>query len=250
MREFIKKYWKLLIALFFIPLIITYVWFVFEGGVPTGSGLDKSHWLGFTGGFLAYIGTVFLGTVTLWQNDKVYEANNLLINLQNKSNEISIIQKIYESEKIKSQEVICIIDKAIEYSDFKHIRELTNYYFDTDSVRRINKHNTKVELTNFYKDFKEFSYNSYLFDNIYPSEIKEYIDSLCSILLANKVNFENNKSDFCYRNKYDNIQIKNGLLCAKDIYFKERNLLLDKIIFEDLTLEEVRTLIKENPYEQ
>ncbi len=79
MIEFFKKYWKLLIALFSVPLIITYLWFICDGIFPTGRNLDKSHWLGFTGGFLAYIGTVFLGTVTLWQNDKANEMNKELI---------------------------------------------------------------------------------------------------------------------------------------------------------------------------
>jgi len=114
MKDFLKRYWKWLIILLVVPLSISYLVFAFNGFVPAGS-VGKEIWLSFWGGFLAFYGTMFLGFVALWQNEKANEyadksnksaekanaINQKLIELTEKANEISSQVFKYEIERQK-----------------------------------------------------------------------------------------------------------------------------------------------------
>ena len=85
MKEFFKKYGLAILIILPIIFILTYFWFIFEGCFPVGENLEKSHWLGFWAGFLSFVGTVFLGVVALWQNDKANELNNIITSINDRS---------------------------------------------------------------------------------------------------------------------------------------------------------------------
>ena len=86
-----KKYIVLLILIFVIPLLVSYFVFAFNGFIPSGD-VSKDTWLSFWGGYLTFYGTVFLGIIAIWQNnrakeqaDKANELNEQLMNLEAKS---------------------------------------------------------------------------------------------------------------------------------------------------------------------
>lgn len=106
MKGFFKKYGRTILLILPTILIGTYFWFIFEGGFPAGDNLEKSHWLGFWAGFLSFAGTVFLGAVSLWQNDKANE-----INKQNQQDAKEMAQITLQNELIKNKNAM-ILDGA------------------------------------------------------------------------------------------------------------------------------------------
>lgn len=59
-----------MIIVFFVVIVVSYLWFaIFPSIFPTG-GWD---WLSFLGSALSLFGTVFLGLLAIWQNDKLRE---------------------------------------------------------------------------------------------------------------------------------------------------------------------------------
>ena len=82
----------LVAASVFIYFLI-WCWFITDGHISTGSGLTKADWLSFLGGFLAFVGTVFLGVVAFWQNkeanketQRANEINEKLLDLNEQAN--------------------------------------------------------------------------------------------------------------------------------------------------------------------
>jgi len=77
---------SIFVITFVIISIIVYIaiWLLFkiDGNIPAGSGLDKSDWLGFLGGFLAFAGTIFLGIVALIQTEEANDASDRLLKIE------------------------------------------------------------------------------------------------------------------------------------------------------------------------
>jgi hypothetical protein len=61
------------IALF----LLIWAWFLTDGIIPIGSNLTKADWLGFLSGFLGFVGTTFLGAITLLQTNQINKQNLL-----------------------------------------------------------------------------------------------------------------------------------------------------------------------------
>jgi|GEM_PF-2042492 len=68
---------------------LIWLWFRTDGNIPTGDGLYKSDWLNFFGGFLTFIGTVFLGAVAIWQNKQANDSSKEVNKAADKANELS-----------------------------------------------------------------------------------------------------------------------------------------------------------------
>lgn len=67
----VKKKQNLIITVCFIilgALVLSYLWFIINGFIPIGDGLEKSDWLTFCAGFLSFTGSVVLGAVAIWQS--------------------------------------------------------------------------------------------------------------------------------------------------------------------------------------
>ena len=112
LNEKMTKWWKdkkllliiglmFLVFLFFIciPLIINEIYIKDEGYITVWGGAEV---LTFYGSVLSFIGTVFLGALTFWQNDKLHSINKSLTEHQYKpilTNSIMLETEIYDSNE-------------------------------------------------------------------------------------------------------------------------------------------------------
>lgn len=73
---------RLSVLLLIIPFAIWLLYFIGDifGGIPTS--ISAGEFLNFYGSFLAFLGTVALGALALWQNVKANEINNRLYSLE------------------------------------------------------------------------------------------------------------------------------------------------------------------------
>lgn len=83
-----KKYWFWMIIIFVVVIVIIAPFIINESyktrrGYITLLGADDV--LSYFGATLSFVGTVALGTLTFWQNEKLRELNNKLFNLEQKS---------------------------------------------------------------------------------------------------------------------------------------------------------------------
>lgn len=76
--KFIKKTWWLFLSLFLAPIGVITVFAILEYGFHR-IDMSAGEWAELLGGAFGYWGTVVLGTLAFWQNDRVQENNNLLI---------------------------------------------------------------------------------------------------------------------------------------------------------------------------
>lgn len=67
----------------FVSFMVVWFGYVFIEIFPTGNGLSKSDWLLFTGSFLSFAGTTFLGLITVrqvhYQNERIIKNRHLEI---------------------------------------------------------------------------------------------------------------------------------------------------------------------------
>lgn len=128
MRNFDKKYGaKIFIALLSI-FVITYLWFIFHGGLPTGEDLNKGDWLAFWGSFLSFGGSVVLGSVSVWQNIQANETNQRAI-IENRR----VLQIQFEND--------------LERSKYIHIIKSTQHI--AQRISDVNKQLLNFSLQNF-----------------------------------------------------------------------------------------------------
>lgn len=103
MDDFLKKHGKK-ISLGLLALMFgTYLWFIFQGGFPSGDGLEKKDWLAFWGSFLSFAGTTVLGAISVWQNNRANDVNKNAI-AENRR----IIQVQFENELCKNKYMLII----------------------------------------------------------------------------------------------------------------------------------------------
>ena len=97
MKDYLKKYWPVLVA---IPVlfIVTYACFAGKGVIPAGSKMEKSDWLAFWGGYLSFAGSLILGTIAIWQNDRANDANKKAITENRRQSEIEFEHELKKNE--------------------------------------------------------------------------------------------------------------------------------------------------------
>jgi len=64
--KFLMKRILISIAIFGVGYAIIYFLFLPEGFIPTGSGLGKSDWLSFLGGYLSFSGAIIVSLTLFW----------------------------------------------------------------------------------------------------------------------------------------------------------------------------------------
>lgn len=104
MKEFFKKYLGLLLIIFVVGIGISYLWFALPIGFPAGQ-IEKANWLSFWGSFLAFFGTIFLGLVSIWQNENAKQATE-------KANAISEQMLKYEEES-RNRPFVILSDTSV-----------------------------------------------------------------------------------------------------------------------------------------
>jgi len=183
MKEFFKKYLWWLLGIFVVPLLVSYFWFAFNGFITAGD-IDKNHWLTFWGGFLAFYGTVFLGLVAIWQNEKsskiAHEANEL-------SKKLVEIQK---NRDINDKLIMVDITNTIDSTP-------TNHIYLKNSLEDLTRSNTRRDdywcfhinnvSSNVMQKIQILSNNELLFDveqSILPGSKNSYTILFSGMLSA------------------------------------------------------------------
>jgi hypothetical protein len=115
MKGFFEEYKWWLIIVLVVPIVVSYIWFTYNGFIPIGD-IDKGNWLSFWGGFLAFYGTFFLGMVAIWQNKQSAEQNNRLLDIENSRHSCNVILKNSNSNSVSK----CILSK--EERDYKNAK--------------------------------------------------------------------------------------------------------------------------------
>jgi hypothetical protein len=97
--KFLGKYKVPIIILAIVPIIAITVFAVMEYGLHR-IDMRAGEWASFIGAILGYIGTVLLGILVFWQNEKVGKINNDLLKLQkDQSYSYAIIKNYLKIEK-------------------------------------------------------------------------------------------------------------------------------------------------------
>lgn len=110
MKIFMKKYGIKLAIISGISLIGTYIWFVIPAGIFPAGDIRKEDWLAFWGSFLSFCGTIVLGVVAVWQNEKVHELN----------------RRLFEAEAVKSRAYVSVYS----YKIFSNYAQYESYLSD------------------------------------------------------------------------------------------------------------------------
>ena len=119
----------ILLTITAVPVIYAgvWLWFITDGNIATGTELDKSDWLSFLGAFLTFIGTMFLGTVALWQNKKANKISERILDLE-EAQYLPIID-ILDLTQILNQKLIFKLANISKY-DIKHAKIISDYVKD------------------------------------------------------------------------------------------------------------------------
>ena len=247
-KNFLKKHWIGCWAILSVIFAIV-IHFLFSLTAPCKSLVAKWG----AGDILTYTSTIALGLLAMWQNKKLKEENDIaqdrLENISKHSNEINIISKIieYETNRLHSlekamddfveacnpQTMAIILSKDVD-NNFLAINELTEHEIKIDTlfleIGRLLRVDHEVRHNDEHPLNKSFAV-------LYVGE-KEIIDS-----------FRNNKLNFL--NQGDIIRKIDSLGKCRDIFLQEREQYLirqenklSRILFEDLSLEEIRNLYK------
>ena len=199
------------------------------------------------GDILTYVSTIALGVLAVWQNQKFKEENDTaqarMENLTNKANELSVVGKIieYESERIsllktKTENFIdaCntegmsddISDVATQPSDFRK----TYVKLKMDSRdKRIRQ--CAIELL---AELGTYPDNQEVLDLI--KYISEY--SGCSIVLANDIRKLSIDEDHASQKA----ATEKSFITNAYNFIAERESLLNKVIYENLSLEDIKKM--------
>ena len=213
--KFLGKYKIPIIILAIVPIVTITVFAVMEYGLHR-IDMHAGEWASFIGAILGYIGTVLLGILAFWQNEKVGKINNELLNLQkDQSYSYAVIKNYLKIEKVENT------DCTITYSAL--------HKKDTDAlilIERFDAEETK-------------SFNQYLFELHFEDLSKSLLEKFIvkSVVLVQESNPDGlqyssgiddpipcglwpNLIDTCYVNKVDS---KNFYIQFK-VYAKPKGL--------------------------
>jgi hypothetical protein len=154
MKTFFEEYKWWLIIVFVTPLVVSYAWFTCDGFIPIGD-INKSYWLTFWGGFLAFYGTFFLGLVTIWQNKQFSEQNKQLLNIEVSRQSCNVVLRNKNTNK----------DHDLSETPITLSNDDGNYVDDKYAMRLVIAHHgdamlTKIKIT--FPDNKIFSSHTVL----------------------------------------------------------------------------------------
>lgn len=199
------------------------------------------------GDILTFVSTVALSLLAVWQNKKFKEENDAaqdrLENLSKKANELSVVNKIidHESESIsrlrmRTQNFIdaCNTEAAlVDLSDVAH---------QPDDFKKLF---LKIKMDNRNKQIRLCAIELLSELKTYPDDeeviklirlISKY--SECSVKLTKEVR-AGSPADNTYREKTD---AEKEFVTSFSDFISDRETLLDKVIFKDLTLGQIKAM--------
>ena len=94
----IKKYAPTIIVFSILLAVYPFagIFFLGNGFIPAGVGLEKSDWLAFYGSYTSLIGTMLLVWVAVKQNDRINTINDRLLTVEENRNNPYIVISDYE----------------------------------------------------------------------------------------------------------------------------------------------------------
>lgn len=213
----------------------------------TSNRFLEAHWG--AGDILTYASTVSLGLLALWQNKKIQEANDIsqekLENIIIRSNDLNIILKIVEHEERRLNNLQEISDNFMQNCDpqalaialipNEKIKYLANI---TVLERRIDE--SFIGMCRLLAEDKKLKEND-------QHSLKK---SICVLYQFAKEKIgeiqrdEFNISDRVMVKKVADIlaKLRDDFIEEKEKYIADQRKRIDKILFENLSLEEVRGL--------
>ena len=245
-RSIFTKHWiGIWIALSVVYALI--IQFIFS--FTTSNRFIQAHWG--AGDILTYASTVSLGLLALWQNKKIQEENDVaqekLENIIERSNELNIISKIIEHEERRICDLQTEMDSfaqncdpqaialALKLNDkvtyLSNITELercidagffniSRLLAEDRSIKQNDKHPLKTAYANLYILVKQV--------------IKD--------IQTDKINIFETQTTTAVAEVLS--KVRDEFLKGKEEYITEQRMLLHKLLFENLSLEEVRDLYK------
>ena len=201
------------------------------------------------GDILIYASTVALGLLAVWQNRKFKEENDAsqtrMENLVNKANELSVVSKIieYENERITvlKNKVQCLIDVCNAEGIADDLSDVANLPSD------FRKTYVKIKMDPRDKKIRIYTLNLLNELQLYPNDIKmlklincisEYSKSSIALVSDMRVLSPNEEA----YNKYKLIEKK--FITEVYDFISAREGLLDKVIYENLSLEQIKALYR------
>ncbi len=106
MNNIWKRYKRIILTSAAIGMgiyLVIWLWFIIDGFIPTGNGIEKRDWLAFSGSYLSFLGTIALGALALWQNKKANDVNAKLAALQ-VATYSSFVDLIKSNQEIRSKD--------------------------------------------------------------------------------------------------------------------------------------------------
>lgn len=136
MKEFIKKYWWIVLIIVLIPVVV-FVAFAIMEFVLHRIDLKAGEWAAFIGAILGYISTAFLGTLALWQNYVFKQENDSLnkklMQAQIFSNsafyKVGTCRALYERKKLSLSVFLKNIGKSVAVCTIPYEFELSEFAF-------------------------------------------------------------------------------------------------------------------------
>ena len=229
------------IILLLLPIIvITGLYFIFE----INAFIEPDFWYG----YMAYFGTVTLAAVSLWQN-KVFKDENdksqdRLEKIHKQANEIDTINKILEFEHTRIHNLYKYLD---EFEKACHHNNIT--------IALHGCANEKIVITQAIEkcDFLFLAVTRELRVDMRGDKLKDEIFELCSKMYNTFVELckahENRKSDV-EKFEAELSGIWKQYFTTKEKYINSVQKDFQKLLYGNLTLEEIRNIYYKNKPEE
>lgn len=223
-----------------IVVLITHVLF----SIPAPFTFFEGKWEE-AGDFLTYVSTIALGILAVWQNQKFKKENDAaqtrMENLTNRANELSVVSKIieYESERIsllkaKTQSFIDACHTEGIFDDLSDVANQPKDFMKTFVKMKMDSREKHIRLSavELLSELGTYPDNSQTVSLI--KCLSEYSECAISII--------KNTRELSVNEEAYNEKVSKEKFFITSIYdfIAERELLLNKVIYGNLSLEEIK----------
>lgn len=200
------------------------------------------------GDILTYISTVTLGLLAVWQNGKIQKSNEesqaRLEKISQEANKLNIVGKIIEHETARISKLESLFDEFQYYCNPANIAKevFENETSSTDKLVVLGNFEERLDslFISIGRELK-IDFQSEENQNLKLESYYVYMYGIAKKFLDKFRNDEIEKSDFEQEKLWKTYQ---NLSREKENYLSFLRAKLDKVLYEDLTLEEVRILYK------
>ena len=208
------------------------------------------------GDLLTYVSTIALALLAVWQNYKMDEENDItqqrLEKLASQANELSVISKIIEIESERLSRLKDAFDKFLALCDLATISEkllsINQQISATDDELAIKARREVIKAT-FLKEIDDCCFhlvreirNAHIVEDEAKVAVVTYYDltkQLANVITENPQNIDQILPKTVTIAKNELIKIRERIIKAKEES-------LDKALYENLTLQEIRNLFQKN----